>query len=738
MNNCAREPIHRPGKIQAHGLLLITDALGERILCASENVATQLGLRTADVVGARVDDLSPGSFPDLAHVLKEMLRTDRSGTDPSALPHEIRSDGKHFNVFLRKGPDDLKLFEFEAYQPATDHDIQARLFSAFTRIRSPHLDISRVLDHAAQEVKKVTGFARVMIYRFHEDWHGEVVAEACDPSLGTFMGLHFPASDIPPQARDLYTRHHIRQIPDVGSETFELVAAPGHENLVSTDLSNVESRAVSPVHIQYLKNMGIGASFSISIISHGRLWGLIACHNLSPLVLPHSVRTTCLLIGQLLAVSLDADIEREKNVLNAQADQALRDLGSVLLTDRPLGSILDDHASMIATLFSADGLWSNIGGEISTFGLQPGAYGLLDLFSQMEAANAGPVFVTDRITELVADGSELPFAGVLGIRLQRSTNEFLFLLRRERKQTVNWAGLPQKSDEPFQQNGFATLGPRKSFEIWEEEVKGISEKWSLLDRTLGEKLRLLLLDALNQRSARTRILNEKLKEAYAEMEAFSYTISHDLRVPLNSIANYAEMIIEELDHTPTDEVRELVKGISRGTVRMSNLIDHVLEHSRLGKVAVKKSKIAMMELITDIRRDVEARYRGRKPQHRFILEKAPDINGDPVMIMQVFTNLISNAFKYSQHATEPIVSVSGSETSDRTIYTVADNGIGIDMAHADRIFQLFRRSDNVSQYEGSGVGLAIAKRIVERHGGSIGFNSVLGSGTSFEVAFPRN
>jgi light-regulated signal transduction histidine kinase (bacteriophytochrome) len=297
-------------------------------------------------------------------------------------------------------------------------------------------------------------------------------------------------------------------------------------------------------------------------------------------------------------------------------------------------------------------------------------------------------------------------------------------------QTVKWAGDPHKPVD-IMTDGTQQLTPRKSFEIWSELVEGISEPWSKNEITAALKLMSELVQILNDRANQIRKLNEQLKQAYDELDTFSFTISHDLKTPLASIKNYSELLLE--DHLSPEEYKPTVEKIIRGADRMTLLIKEVLSYSRIGRMAINFQELDMGAILDDIKQELLTIYKDNEVeidiQHTF------PIAGDQTMIYQVFTNIIGNAVKYSSKTKNGKVVVNSTANADEVIYSVSDNGIGIDMKNGDQIFELFHRMQNAKTFEGTGVGLAIVKRIITRHQGRIWYESEPGRGTIFYLSF---
>lgn len=247
-----------------------------------------------------------------------------------------------------------------------------------------------------------------------------------------------------------------------------------------------------------------------------------------------------------------------------------------------------------------------------------------------------------------------------------------------------------------------------------------------------------VIQVINKKAGEIRKLNDLLKTAYDELDTFSFTISHDLRTPLSSIKNYSEIILEDHGNEFSEEAKELFNRVIRGTDKMTSLIKDVLQYSRVGRAEMASEPIDMKRLLQEIREELVGL--DERNDIKFIIKNTPSIIGDKTMVMQLFTNLVGNAVKYSTYPgrkDNAIVEIDGSTKDGFVVYTIKDNGIGIDMKYANRIFELFKRLDNVKNIDGTGVGLAIVKRIIEKHRGKIWLESQLDHGTKFYVGIPE-
>ncbi|RYF68351.1 MAG: GHKL domain-containing protein, partial [Cytophagaceae bacterium] len=254
--------------------------------------------------------------------------------------------------------------------------------------------------------------------------------------------------------------------------------------------------------------------------------------------------------------------------------------------------------------------------------------------------------------------------------------------------------------------------------------------------SIALKLREDLLQLMSLKANQIRALNEQLRLAYEELEAFSYTVSHDLRAPLSSIKSYSEIYLEDYGDQMDEGAHAIFGKVIQATDRMSMLIRNVMQYARMSRVDLTASQIAMKGLLNQIL-DEALLVSDTKSNVQITVGLVPDLYGDQTMIAQVFSNLIVNAVKYSRHVPQPRVSVQSYENEHEVVYSVSDNGIGIDMKQAGKVFELFQRLDSAAQYDGYGVGLAIVRRIMNRHRGKIWFESLPYQETTFFVSFPK-
>lgn len=731
LTNCDKEPIHIPGKIQSHGFLVAADVKNHTVSYISENISAVTGKRASAFLGKEIGELGQslhitGNGLDLQSVLKLGKTMEHFGV---LNPFHIEISGKPYNLIVTLSGSNF-LLEFETVESDLDVDLQKTIGRSVSGILSGK-NLGSLLSNAAEEIKRIIRYDRVMIYKFNDDGHGEVVAEVKNDDLEPFLGLHYPASDIPRQARELYKINLTRIIADVNSESSPI--ATYLEDATPLDLTHSVLRAVSPIHIQYLKNMGVGSSFSISLIAHGELWGLVACHNYSPRFINYSAREASKLIGQILSSALEYRQDEEDTENVKRLKDAARELAEYIEKDNYIQHALTRNPITIKDITEAGGAALIYEDEITILGATPTAEQIAGIVKWLMINMQDSIYYTHRFPEIYSPAQEFSdvSSGVLACILSKELKEIIIWFKPEQLQTINWAGNPEKPVEEGA-DGMLQLSPRKSFDSWTQIVKNTSEKWSNVEISIVVKMREQLVSAISRKANEIRLLNERLKLAYEELDTFSFTISHDLRTPLSSIKSYSELLLKN-NKSLDDNARNILERIVKGTDKMNFLIREILNYSRVGRADTEMAAINMGKLIKEVKTEVVAAYRPANLE--FIVGDTPDIVGDQVMITQVFTNLINNAVKYSSRSNPQRIELKGEVTDKEIVYSVADNGVGIDVNYYSRVFELFKRMDNVKDYDGTGVGLAIVKRIVEKHQARIWFESTLGTGTVFYVAF---
>ncbi len=730
LTNCDQEPIHIPGKIQSHGFLIAVDKFYKVTFC-SENISEFTPLSATQLLNQSVAFLEDyiENPPTAGFLIQLMTLGIANNTFENFNPFSVKIQGQAFNLIISVSGE-YYLLEFEREYSDLKSDLLRLIGQSLSKMMADS-NLSQLLDKAAGQIKNIIGYDRVMIYKFHADGHGEVVAEEKESSLDTWMGLHYPASDIPKQARELYKINLTRLISDVHTAPSSIAT---WENIATNplDLTHSVLRAVSPIHIQYLKNMGVASSFSISIICHGELWGLVACHNYTPRFINYRERDTAKLIGQVLSSALSFRQQEEDLFKSNRLKEAVVILGKGLISNEDIETALFDHPITLLDAVDATGVILSFNTKFYKKGSTPEESFLSELVDWLGENMEHQYYQSHNFP--IEYPAALRFtecaSGILVCRLSRELKEYIIWFRPEITDTVKWAGNPDKPME-INTDGMAHLSPRKSFETWSQTVLFTSAPWTTEDVKSALLIREDVAFAINRKATEIRMLNEKLKAAYDELNSFSYTISHDLKNPLTSIKSYGQLLTREPNLS--DKGQLMVERILLSTNKMQDMIGDVLRYSQVGQHKTSPVRINMKNLLQELKEELLGI--GSQENLRINIDEPLELYGDQTMVMQVFSNLMGNAVKYSRQTSAPVVHVSCRDTGDTIQYSISDNGIGIKPSDHEKIFDLFTRSDEAREYEGTGIGLSIVKKIMEKHEGRIWMESGAETGSIFHVEF---
>ncbi len=585
--------------------------------------------------------------------------------------------------------------------------------------------LDELLRNAAEAVRWVTGYDRVMIYRFAEDGHGQVVAEERLPSLEPFLGLHYPASDIPAQARRLYALNWLRIIADIDYRPAVLVPAPGAERDPPLDLTYSTLRSVSPIHIEYLRNMGVAASMSVSLVHDGALWGLIACHHYTPRFVPFTVRMTCELLGQMLS-TLILGFERRDEAERQRAigERRVRLLERLNGADYLASGLTADPEDLLEVVGAAGAAVLEDGGLTAVGACPPEP--AIRAFAAWMARERHEVLASFRVAAELDGAPPLgpDAAGVLAVGLPQTENNALLWFRPAVETAVSWAGGPEKvyAEGP---NG-PRLTPRGSFELWRETVRDQSVRWSHLEIEVARALRAGLTDAAVR----------KAHEAERARDMMLGMVSHDLRNPLGAISLAAE-VLKIGGSEPTRVTRESAR-IAASSDRMRRMIEQLLDftRARAGSLELHPVAFDLVALCRELIEEIE----GAHPGARVVAElpaRCPFV-GDPDRIAQVVSNLLGNA-RHHGDPTQPI-RLSLRCADEHVEIAIQNHGTPIPADRLASIYDPFKRATGdarARKQSGLGLGLFIVRRLVELHRGHVELTSSPERGTVCTVRLPR-
>jgi light-regulated signal transduction histidine kinase (bacteriophytochrome) len=703
------------------------------VLQASANLGELAG---CDVQLALGQPLSTVIGSDACERIAPELAAARLGQRPHYLGVVTAPNGRHFDV-LAHAWDGVLIAEFEPCErpAAADFRHLYPLIGDFLLKLNDAQSLEALSQLACQHVREVTGFGRVMVYRFDHDGHGHVVAESKQERYHSYMGQHFPASDIPAQARELYALSRIRLIQDANYTPAPLVPPANPVTGKSNDLSFAALRSVSPVHLQYMRNMNTLASMSVSLMVKGKLWGLVSCHNEEPRALGFDKRTACEQLGQILALC----IESREDARELQFRLDVRRIMVEMLGRLTQGSDFIDNMSAVfpelLRFARAGGAAIVVDERILTYGDTPAEAQIRALVGWLQVHGHGEVFHTDKLSAVYPAAAAMVrnASGLLAMPISRIHKHYLLWFRPEQVYTVEWAGNPyEKLAAPA---GAGQLTPRLSFQSWRETIHGQSMPWHGGEIELAIEFRSALLGIALERAEQMAELAEELGRANKELEAFSYSVSHDLRAPLRHIVGFSDLLLESAGAEDFERRQRFLKNIKESARLAGKLVDDLLSFSQMGRAALRPTMVDMNELVSACI-DKLGPDMGQRQVEWHIEHLAP-MHADPAFLHLALFNLLSNAVKFTSARDVAVIRIWSDENERETVLHVADNGAGFNMDYVHKLFGVFQRLHRVEDFQGTGIGLANVRRIVERHNGRAWAASKPGEGATFSFSIPK-
>ena len=792
LDNCDREPVHVPGYVQSHGCLLSVDADDLRVRQCSANVAEWTGkgpddilgrpLRevvgeaTAERVSQRVSCDTPPGSPIHVTTVQAPAGVDKAAhldvvvhcNTAGRLIVEIDRCGQHVVAPSSFRADDCEEPRPRLRPGERDYYGEVRQAVAALQRAESLADFCRL---TCEQVRGITGLDRVMVYRFAEDDSGHVLGEAVADELGSWLDFHYPASDVPLPARQIFRKIWLRPLPDARAAGVPLVPELDPDTGRPLDLTHAYLRGASPMYTEYLENMGVAMSLTMPLMRGDQLWGLIACHHYDgPRLVPQPVRAACEFLAQVVSLQLAAaeardqdvyrdELRRQTDGLMAQLAVAVRDQTAAfdlhaLFRDKPdLLSCLD--ATGVAVV--RDGAWQTVGNTPEIAFLD----GLLDWLADRESDRSlgvehgiyGTAHLAGVYPPAAAHATEA--AGLLAVPIGRGGRDWILWFRPEQVREVTWGGNPHEKRVELGPNG-ARLHPRASFALWRETVTGRSRPWLPVEVDAARRVRQAVLEFAVAHAERLGQLNRDLASSNAdlaqantslaqanrdlavsnaELDAFAYVSSHDLKEPLRGIFGYAHHLREVYKDKLDEADRPKLDALMRLSNRMNDLIDSLLAISRVGRTDLNLEDVDLNEVLDDVL-DLTGLNKDEPDAEVRVPRPLPTVRCDRVRVRAVLLNLVSNAAKYRREGAEekPWVEIAWRrpDGGGPVEITVADNGIGIKPRYHEQIFQIFKRLHAQNRYGGgTGAGLTIVKKIIERHDGRIWLESEPGRGSRF-------
>ncbi len=737
---CNQEPIHIPGEIQPHGVLLAFSIPEGRLVYASTNAPSFLGVDWNNLVRLRLHDWL-GVNEIREHLDDELVSLLRDSAT-HRLPLKFSGRLRFFAVEAHLSDDGNLILEIE---PPLENEyaesiIPENMAESF-RLKRVLLSIENLpsfqaaMEKIASNVRSITRYDRVMIYRFDHLGHGEVIVDDRREDLESYLGLHYPASDIPEQARKLFLRNRVRQIVDVASKQVRVVRLPHHSEKEDSrsealDMSLCYLRSASPVHCLYLSNMQVRSTLAVSVVLDNKLWGMIICHHGTPKYLSPEMRYQCDTLAHVLSLAIQSEERRqhEQDVLDSQA--CYQRVESVVRSRRSWQEELFSDDSVLLGLLDAAGAIYVTEERRHSVGKVPSMQTVDRICEQLRNVGLQDLRKAESFCDLNIPefDSSLDGGGYLAVVIAQSPATYLIWFRKGQSQIVNWGGDPRKVADSFQVG--QQLVPRASFEKWKQEIVGWCVPWTKQDELRAKAIGLF-------------ISVKKVEDANRLKSQFLTNMSHEIRTPMTAILGYADILLDQLTEE-SSAAREATETILRNGNHLLSILNDILDLAKIesGKLLIQHEEIPLALFITETINLVSINASKKKIDLRTLL--APNlptrILSDPVRLKQILLNLLSNAIKFTDSGSVTLrVDVDSPRIDDSDVisFTVTDTGPGISEENLDRLFRPFVQGDGALSRKqgGTGLGLVISRHLAESMSGSLKATSTIGVGSQFVATF---
>jgi light-regulated signal transduction histidine kinase (bacteriophytochrome) len=734
LSTCDREPIHIPGSIQPHGVLLVLDRARGLIEQVAGDSTLTLGTDPAGLIGRPMSEVFEA---DTAAFIGARLEAATAFLPPTVrLGVRSRAAAAPLDLTLQAA-DGTAIIELEPAQRSVSHagDPIELLKSMLTAVQHTS-GLEECCEAAAVAMRAATGFDRAMVYRFLPDGSGVVVAEDANQGLESFLGLHYPASDIPKQARELYRRNWLRAIPNIDYVPAPLEPGRNPRTRQPIDMSHCDLRSVSPIHLEYLRNMGVRASLSASIILENELWGMLVLHHYAPRYLSVDLRVACETFAQILSLHVETKVQSETAVLRADKQHIRDELVARLRVAGDIGAAL--ASPELLRYLGATGAAVFFEGRLHLVGETPSSAQMIALGEWLNGISR-PLFASEHLSSVYAPAENFAAvaSGMVAVGLSRVPRDYVLWFRPEIGLTVRWAGDPTKPTK-VDRHG-ARLTPRGSFAEWLQVSKMQSAPWSEVDLEAAEALRVVFLESVlksvdlarrEKTFEQTRILAEELERRVAQrtlqlralsadLEAVEERerrqIARDLHDDLGQILAAARIRLATLCGHEGEEVADTALQVDALINRANNAI-RSLAAQLAPDVLHELGLSAALEWLAE---EIEGTFAIKVTVRSEVLPKPLDQEVRSILYRAVRELLINVA----KHAQTSSATVDVECRSERVIVTVTDHGVGFDVGAAPSGTR--RR-----------LGLISLRERLSHIGGSVELRSTPGGGTVAVLSAP--
>ena len=717
LSNCESEAIQFCGAIQDHGWFIAFDRNLNRVEAASENCAKLFNLPVSEILDSNIESL---------------LGLRGKSADGRAIMTIKATDKRVYVASSESGR--FTLLDIESVVETSNNEsalLVNQLRQLVHRVDSEN-ETAPMLLKAVDSIREISGFDRVMIYRFEPNWDGNVIAESVTEGLEPFLGLMYPAADIPVQARKLYAESKHRLIADVNSLPVPILTRQGLDRS-ELDLSRSHLRAVSPFHIKYLQNMNVRSSYSVPLKVNSKLWGLISCHHYqTAMVIHRDTRSGCELAAQIICGRLNDQItERRLRVRN----------GILVLSQSILNSVSEGataagafkvHEKELLFVTESLGAYVRLGEEEMFIGQTPSPEYVHQLTKKLQSIETLGIWQSQNVSEDLGLLPDPAAIGALSVPLSFGFKDLIIWFRPESVREVTWGGRPHEKSSTGD-----VLNPRSSFQKWTENIYGKSREWNESAQEGAQYVLFTFVQGIFQKATELSKANKELGRVTQAKDEFIGMVSHELRTPLGVMIGWIEILKDENIKDPL--IMQALETIDRNAKLQINLINDLLDVSRIisGKMRINlQDNVDLQAIAKEVVQDLQPTAQAKSVKLKIEILNSAVTSADPERVRQIIWNLLSNAIKFTPKA--GLVTLSLEKNSAAYQIRVKDTGIGVSKNQLERIFERFAQAkEGHTSLGGLGLGLSIVKSLVELHGGYVTAESAgRDQGSTFLATLP--
>lgn len=704
--------------IQPYATVLIVDRPTLKITAVCGDNEDVAAAELGDLIGTQLDE-------HLAADTIARIRQSATQVEPGVVRPEDRDRivTDNHQIVVHHFAEELVL-ELEPCRNWPHPDDYSTRLNSFTRELEDAPTINALMQCLTDGLLYHFGYDRVIVLQFDQQFNGLVTHESATEGTPSLLNVHFTKEDVPPGARYNQLINSVYNFADVNADMREVTGSygPAAREILRR---HVACRAPQVNYVPFLRDNDLSCIGYLSLISGGELFGSLYMHGKKPVHLDYQMRAFLMVAGRVAQQKLAYHIY-SRTLRLRQAANVVRDrLQEHIVNSENLNEgLVGGSTTIVDLLEDTHGVAICSDEQLLLHGTTPDRADVEAIIGWMKQEHGDEdLYCTDQLTMLFPPARQYreKAAGILFLPLDVEANQWIVWFRPEVVQTVTYGSMASDVEEES----------RRRFYVHDDTRHGYSLPWTTDDVGTAYALQAFIQDVVMQRYARAKRSTELLREAYEDLETFSYTIGHDLRAPLRGISSFAEILEEDFGQALGAEGRGHLRVIQENADRMRRFMTDLLALSRVDRSSMIVNELSVAELVERVLKD-----RATSERQSFecvVQEDLPPIYGDYSQLVTVFTNLLANAIKYSSQAAHPRIEVgfTGEYRSGHPVFCVSDNGIGIPSDQHQRIFDLFTRSTNVGDLQGTGIGLALVQRIINFHDGEVWIESEVGRGAKF-------